>query len=324
MANEYMQKSLQDENTKQQLIFYGTASLVSLCYVLLTFFAPQTSNAFNLGQGQIFFLKFTIAVPYIARWFFAAYGLLALKRYISMAKDEDVAVTKLLRSFQNSIYWFIIGTILIALIGGVKSYFPENTDILPTYTIVTNYLYVFPSLIGFITIYRGVLHLRSSQEMSESKLASYMFNTLIVLFFSGFYIFLIYTNPSRQFSSDPANPATYYLPDLIILLTIVIPTFISWWFGFTSAFLLSDTVPHLVRAASFKGITKILYGIWSIIFSSIIIQSLLSLGSARLYAVGLGFLLLVIYIFIIFEVLGYYFIAHGSNDLRKSLNENNL
>lgn len=312
-----MQKFHQGHVAEQKWGYYAVVAFVSLLYLLLTFFAPQAANSFGLSREQIFFLKGTIALPYIATWFFAAYGLSTLELYLAAAKKEDVTMLALLRSFRNGLLWIVTGTIFVALIGGIKSYFAAITALLPVFTIVTNYLYVFPPLIGFLIIYKGVVRLESSEHKQNSNL----FNTIIVLIISAFYIFLISTNPTRQFSADPAIPATYFLPDSLILLTIIIPITLTWWLGFSAAFTMSDLIPYLARAELFKGITRILYGIWSIIFASIIIQGLLSLGGTRLYEIGLGILLLVIYVFIFLQGLGYFLIALGSNSLRRSAAE---
>lgn len=303
---------------KQQKIFYVCAVFASLIYLFLTFLAPQTANAFNLSPGQILFLKITIALPYLATWIFAAYGLSKLTQYIGEAKPEKTAMMDLFRSYRVGLLWIITGTVLVALIGGVRSYI-MNTSILPSLTIVSNYLYVFPSLFGFIAIFRGTLLLQSSPEMSEHKHREYLLITIIISVIASFYIFLIFTNPSRQFSADPTVAATYYLSDLLILLTIVLPIIITWWLGFFVAFTMSDLIPYIIRTEFIQGITRILYGIWSIIFASIIIQALLSLGSTRLYAIGIGFLLLIVYIFVLLQGLGYFLIALGSNELRKSM-----
>ncbi len=307
---------------RQQWVLYGTAFFASLFYALLTYLAPQAGNSFGLSKLKLLLLQLTIVIPYALTWFFSAYGLSTLGCYIEAAKSENIALVNLLRNFKTGLLWIVSGTILSAIVGGIKMFFMTDNNILPPMTIVINYLYIFPSLIGFIAIYRGVLQLRLSKEVSGNKPVSYIFTTFIVLLISGSYVYLLYTNPTRQFSADPTIPATYFLPDSLILITIVLPIIVSWWLGFYSVFTMSDLVPYLTGVGIFKGLTRILYGTWSIIFASIIIQALLSLGTARLYSVGLTILLLVIYMFIILQGMGYLLIALGSNSLQKSLNEN--
>lgn len=315
-----MQASQPEYNNKKQKLYYSIAVGASVLYLFLTFSAPPASNTFGFSPLQILLLKTTIALPYIATWILGVYGLSTLERYIDQTKEKNDGVIKLLSFLRTGILWILIGTIFVALLGGIRTaYFAENTNIRPLFTIATNYLYVFPQLIGFVLIYKGVARLHAAEEMSQHKHTSYLFTTFVVFLISCIYVFLLATNPTRQFSSDPALPATYYLPDILILLTIVIPILASWWLGFSAAFTMSDLIPHLTRAELFKGITRIVYGIWAIIFTSIIIQALLSLGGTRLYDLGIGIILLIVYIFITLQGIGYLFIALGSNTLRKSI-----
>lgn len=314
-----MQSAQPNNSNIKQKRYFTFAGVASLLYLCLTFFAPQmTNNTFNFSPLQILLLKITIAFPYIATWWFAVYGLSKLEQYIAIAKEENATMVLLLSSFRTGLLWIVTSTIIVALIGVIRPYFATNTDISPFFTILTNYLYVFPQLIGFFLIYRGVTQLQASKEMSEHKHTSYLLTTLVVFFIASIYLFLIATNPTRQFSSDPAIPATYYLPDVLILFTIILPILGSWWLGFSAAFTMSDIIPYLTRAELYKGLTRIVYGIWSIIFTSILIQALLSLGGTRLYGLGIGVILLVVYIFVLLQGIGYLFIALGSKTLQKS------
>jgi len=307
--------------TNKQWMYYGMGLLLILIYCYLSFFAPQNlfANTFSLNQLQVFFLKFIIAISFITTWILAVYGLSILHRYITLAKEKENPVIPLLRSLRTGLIWIVLGSIFFGFVGVIKSYFIPNTAVVHLFTIVANYLLVFPFLIGFITMYRGALIFQSTTEMSTHKHSSYLSNSIMVFIISLFYIFLIFTNPSRQFSFDPAVSATYYLPDVLILSTIVLPTIIAWWLGFYASFTISNLIPYLSHTEIFKGITRILYGIWSIIFTSIIIQALTSFGEARLNAIGLGALLLLIYVSVFLQGIGYLFVALGSNVLQKSL-----
>lgn len=310
--------------TTRQKVYYTAGLLAALLYLYLSFFAPQnpSSNAFDLSPAQRFFLRLTILIPYIATWVFGVFGLAALDRYVALTKGSNDVLGSLLRSLRTGFTWIIAGTISVALVGAIRSYVVPDNDTLPLFTIISNYLHVFPPLIGFLIIYRGAINLRSRPEMSEYKHGGHVPSTAIVLFISAFYIFLISTNPTRQ-ALQGSGAATYYLPDVIIGLTIVLPILVTWWIGFSVAFLMSDLVPYFTRPEIYKGITRILYGIWSIIFSSIIIQALVSLGAERLLELGLGGLLLVIYLFVFVQGLGYFLVAFGSRVLQRSVSEAN-
>src|SRR6266403_1167647 len=248
-----MESSHVNKTSTSQRLYYAIAGTASILYLCLTFFAPQANNIFGFSPLQIFLLKVTVALPYIAAWWFAVYGLSTLEKYIAAAKEENDVMIRLLGSVRNGLLWIIVSTVLVALIVGIRSYFANNIDIRPFFTIITNYLYVFPQLIGFFLIYRGVYQLQSSKEMSEHKHASHFLTAFVVFFISSIYLYLMATNPTRQFSANPTIPATYYLPDILVIFTIALPILASWWFGFSAAFTMSDLIPYLTRAELFKG-----------------------------------------------------------------------
>ena len=136
---------------KKQWIYYGIGVTASVIYLLLTFLAPATSNAFGLSSLQILLLKITVALPYIATWIFGVYGLSTLDKYIELTKDKNDNMTNTLIFLRSGLLWIIMGTILVGVIGSARSYFATNTEIRPLFTIVTNYLYIFPQLIGWGT-----------------------------------------------------------------------------------------------------------------------------------------------------------------------------
>lgn len=300
--------------------YYSIAFLASLTYVGLIMFTPASPSASRLGlnQGELLLLRFTIAVPYIITWFLAMYGLSALDKYLQSSKKKSDAIIKLLHSFWVGLLIVALGTLVVGVLGGVRPYFYPNTPPYQLLTIIMNYLYVFPPLIGFFLMFKKISQLRLSKELSGYKQRSYVSNTIIVIIVAIFYLFLLFTNPLRQASSDPTIPATYYLSDGFIIGTIAVPLMVAWWFGFSVAFSVGDIVPHLTRIDIYKGVNRILYGIWAIIFTSILIQSLLSLGTARLLQIGLGLLLFIIYIFVILQGVGYLFLALGAKNLQQS------
>lgn len=301
-----------------RLMYFGPFALVAVAYVLLTYFAPQAArnNSLQLSQMQITILKFTITLPYLITWTLAAYGFFALGQY-TMSKHEKNEFTPVLRALHKGLAWIIFGMLATGLLGAVQPYVTSQPHVVPVLTIITNYLYVFPLLVGFWVMHRGIVSSLSGRNILGKQYGDKFIRTVIVLIIMAFYIFLIFTNPNRQIALDATTPATYYLSDLMIIFTLIIPVFATWWLGFSVAFIMSDLIPLMANAKFFKATTKILYGIWSIIFTSILLQALLSLGSKRLFSIGIGLLLLLVYTFLLLQGLGYGFLALGINKLKK-------
>lgn len=299
-------------------INYSLLALAIVAYLGLTFFAPLTPTAANLQLSalQLVFLKLTVAIPYILTWTMAIYGLTILGQYLKTANNTENKLMPLLAALRKGLTWIIIGLIATVLVGALKSYSIFMPSALPAITIVTNYLYIFPLLMGIWELHKGTKKLRLLQQDAKLLLSDRIVRALIIVLLAAFYVFLVFTNPNRQVGPDAQTAASYYLPDPLIVLTIIVPIFSTWWLGFSVAFGLSDNIPRIASAAYFKAMTKILYGIWAIIFTSILLQTLLSLGTTRLLAIGLGMLLLLIYVFLLLQGLSYLFLALGIKKLK--------
>lgn len=187
---------------------------------------------------------------------------------------------------------------------------------IPVLTILTNYTHVFFPLAGFILMLRGLrIHantvpqsIPSAARSGERVIQSIGLTFLIAVA----YIWLVFTNPNRQFPLTPDSPASYYLSDPMLVLTIIFPLLTSWALGI---FVALETNHRLINLG-FGGRAKpLMNGILLIIFSSILLQLLLSLGSSRLLALGTGGILLLIYIFVGMQATGYFLLAKGTKTI---------
>jgi hypothetical protein len=306
---------LSSVNVSRGLLNYGLLGAAILLYLGLTYLAPQpaANNTLGLSQAQIDLLKLAVTIPYLLTWGIGVFGLTALGNYLKTSDEKTPELTPLLKALHSGVAWILISTIVTSLVGAIRTLRP---DLRVELTITANYLYIVPLLIGFWLIYKGVrvmLAQKASAGIKKSNLLQLVIATILVACYST----LIFTNPHREVG-DGAIPAAYYLPDFMIIATIIIPVFVVWWLGFSVAFKMSDLIPHVARAESFKSMTKILYGIWSIIFTSILVQILLSLGSNRLLHIGLSLILGLLYLFILLQGAGYLFLALGVRGLQKA------
>lgn len=296
------------------LIGYCLLAVAIAIYALLLYFSPQananSNNSLGLSRDQINLLKLTIILPYITAWALAVYGLTTLKRYTTSTKDLEEGFVTLLNAVHKGLAWIVAGMVLAAIIGALRPFLVSLPYAPQVLTIIVNYLYILPLMIGFWIMYQGAKRMQIVRRIEWPQWrADNIIKTVIVLVLVGFYVFLTFTNPSRS--------RTYALPDIAIILTIIIPMFITWWLGFSVAFIMSDLIPRVTRANLFKAMTRFLFGIWSIIFTSILLQAIFSLGSARLMSLGLGLILAIVYLFVILHGISYLFVALGVKNLKR-------
>ncbi|HTM68515.1 MAG TPA: hypothetical protein VL426_04395 [Candidatus Binatia bacterium] len=282
-------------------------------YAALNFLTPTTeNNALGLSPVSLALIRVSIVVPYLLAWLAGTYGALTLfDAAKSMPEKEDRSA---FRQIAMGILILLGGVIVTSFVSGIRSYMmPSGRDV-SSFVIVINYLYVFVPLAGFFYIFNGAGRLRGAPG-TELSAAWAICGTALLLLFSALYVWLIFTNPTRQTSSDPKIAPSYFLPDAAIVLTIVIPFLATCVLALLAILRLLRYYRGVTGFLYKRSSLHLMYGLLGVITGSLLLQALLSLGSGRLLGLGLGPLLLVIYVFLIVQTLGYVFVALGARKL---------
>ena len=306
-------EKLKDRN----FLYYGLILAAWLLYMYLTFYAPLTPAVKTLGlhEFQLNLLRITITIPYLAIWLVTMYGILKLNSYVKRTRQfpDGKALSKL----ASGLLILLIGVVFSSVLSALRSFLTFNSEVLAPITILINYSYVVFPLIGFLFIFLGSKDIIKIVKKATIPAGQKIVYLAPLLLFAVLYVWFIFTNPIRQISTEPTIPATYYLPDSLIILTIILPVIIGWVLGILAALnfqFYSKNVKGIIYRDSLSLFVR---GIYFIIGSSIFLQALLSLGSVRLINLGLQSLLILIYLFLAIQALGYYLIFLGSNKLTK-------
>lgn len=288
--------------------------LLWVCYLVISLTTPTTQNqAFQLSALQRYILQFTISVPLLAIWLSGIISGHQLHNYAEHLEDQDLKVT--FTRLSRGIYFLVLGSILTTILGSVRSRFLSDFSVQMTLTVINNYLYVFMPLIGLSLILQSAIELAKSNRASNLTFFRVAAAALIPILATVGHVWLISTNPSRQISTLAGVSPSYYLPDYLIYSTIVIPSFITWLIGSLAISYLRlyrRLVAGYIYQSSASFFTA---GLVLIIVSSVILQLLLSVGSTRLLALGLTPILAVVYLFIIFQTIGYLLIWRSAKKL---------
>ena len=299
--------------------FFTPSGLVVLIffiiYAVLTFITPQTITSqeqFQISDTALFWIRLSILVPYFLMWFTAFYSMRSLQL---VGKNAGEFAT-LGKSFSLGFLLFLAGTIATTTLGALRSLLVfSSPHLIPTLTILINYLYAFVPLGAFLLMYQGLKKSEQPETATIKQSDGIMIQSILTVVIIGLaYIPLIFSNPNRQIAFSVDTPASYYLPDFLIIITLVLPILVGWALGIVVALklnrkFLAFDLPH---AGTFVN------GIFLVVFASMILQAILSLGTARLYEFGLGIILILIYILVFFQVAGYVLIARGVRAFDKS------
>jgi hypothetical protein len=285
-------------------------------YVYLSLTTPTTpNNPIHLSAMQVTLLKLSVAIPYLLTWLAAAYSTIKIKRYAVAIKPskESYAFTNIARGTAILLASLILSTFA----SSIRSYFVGYAEMRSILTILTNYAYVFPYLLAFIFLLKGTRQLALQNGNLKISMSNYIFFTVLLIVLAYIWLELIFSNQYRVIAGTGSPFASYYLKDSLLILTIVLPSLITWVIGFFSVLQLRSYYKKVSGILYRRALSSLFYGVVGVIFASIFLQALLSLGARRLIDLGLERLLTLIYIFVIIQVVGFIFISRGARKLTK-------
>jgi hypothetical protein len=183
------------------------------------------------------------------------------------------------------------------------------------WNVFNNYMGIFFPLLSFFLMFLGSVQIARHIQPKVTRLAKATTVLLPVALFSVFYLFMIFTNPIRQISSDPTVPATYFLSDGMIVSTIVLPVIVTWLLGLLLVVNL-EHYSHFSKTINRPALVSFYNGIIIIVAITILSQVLSSLGSNRFSHLSLGVLLILVYALLGLVTFGFGLIAHGARKLQ--------
>jgi hypothetical protein len=302
-----------DKNSRWNPVAYAFVLLAEAAYAVLTIMAPRnpSQNALGLTPFELMLLQLTIVVPYMVAWLAGTRGALGFRSCGAVIPEDEGG--RGFRAFGYGVAMLVAGSLLTALIGACRSYAAPGSSAVVAVTIVNNYVYVLTSLLAYVFLFRGAGRLVGKAENRAYGRDDLLMAVILGIVIAGLYAPLVYTNPARQVPVDPGSVATYYLPDALIALTIILPFAVAWTLGFMTAMRIARYAPPGRDPRQKKAVREFVNGLWMTLFSSILLQLLVSIGTDRLLALGLGSILALIYAFIILQIAGFVLISAGSN-----------
>lgn len=279
---------------------------------LLTPQDPATADKFHLSTTTLNLLIVSVSLPYLICWLFGMSGWLYLhdftkKRPKGAERDGFTKITYGLLALVASL-------IVPTLIRAIYMYISHDSTS-AGWNIFNNYMGIFFPLLGFLLMFMGSTQIASQITPRVSRVAKFTTVFFPVALFSVFYLIMIFTNPTRQFSMDSSVQPTYFLPDSMIIGTIILPVIATWFLGLLLVLNL-EHYSHYSKTINRPGLVTFFNGIIIIVAITILTQVLASLGDSRFANLNLGVLLAIIYVFLGILTLGYGLIARGAKRLQ--------
>ncbi|MDB5182530.1 MAG: hypothetical protein JWO47_314 [Candidatus Saccharibacteria bacterium] len=295
---------------RNKLTIYFFLAL-TLLYVAIVMFSPADPSAtakYHIDQSQIRLLTLTIVVPLVVIWLTALYGSVRIHDYSKVIKDTKEGIAFKLVS--RGLLFIAFSLPANAVFGAVLSYFTvKNPNFQSTATILRNYFNIILPAAGLLTINKGASALIST--LRKIRPVTWPPLTLPgIIIASSVYTWLITTRP---FSA--AGDTGYYLPNWIILATLSIPYLYIWCRGILAAvkfFVYKQNIRGVIYK---KSLGLLATGIATIIILSVASQILITL-SARLNRLNLTPILILVYVLVALNALGFGLVARGAKKLK--------
>jgi hypothetical protein len=245
----------------------------------------------------------------VASWIFSLIGSVRVKNYSTLISRSADG-----RAFD----WLGVGFLILAMsqplsamIASVFARVETNSpQLIPTLTIISNYISMALVGIGLVVISAGAGRLRQLVKAPPSKLAQDIWAVFFVIFSALYAYFII------QPIHTPLARRVYFLPDWLLVVSIAIPYMLIWYKGLTAVFDLFLYQRRITGKIYKESLRYLAAGILVVIVTSVGTRVLTTI-STSLCGFNLTPLLLVVYALVLLNAAGFLLIAFGANKLRR-------
>ncbi len=299
---------------KKHLLFYGALGILSCCYLALTMTSPleQASRTFQTSSFQLRLMQLSIVLPVIIIWFVALWGSLRFKDYAkSIISSKDGSA---LNVVANGLLILVFGLAVSSTLQSVQPHL-RGSPRFNEGVIMHNYLDLFIVLVAFGTIYKGAWKLVSLVKFKNIRGAQ-IGVILAIVVIGILFAWLLAINPHRQTSPDISRIVPYYLPDWLLITTLLLPYLVAWFLGFMAAICVHLYQKHSAGIIYRRAAQRLSVGLLGIVGSSVLIQALGAIGPS-LSQLKLAGILGLLYLLLIAYGVGHVLVATGAKQLAK-------
>ena len=295
-------------------VFVWTFLALLATYVILAFILPtdpQTLSRYGLTQLSARLLNLSIVVPISLIYLSALYGFIHINNYAN--KVIGTKEGPHFKRLAEGIGVLVFSLPVTSIVGSLRSYARHvQPDLLPSISILRNYLVLVLVFVSILLIAKGAQGLYGSLKRQKENMQQFSFYGVIgPVLLASIYTWLVIA----QGYSTPDNEP-YFLPDWLIVTTIIVPYVFVWCLGVRAAVHLLAYQVGVKGVVYKRAISNLAVGIAVIILISILIQFITSL-SGVLSRLNLTPILVIVYLLIALYVVGYGLVARGAKKLKQ-------
>ena len=303
-----------------QIWGYSLTFIVWLTYVSysITRNNSETLIKYHLTKAGLIGIMIGYNIPILIIWFVILYAVFGFYNYsISIGEPRE---SKIFKYITIALAVFFFNFFFSDIINIFQSYVTNHYSVLSTQqnaiTIIQNYLAVLVSLLAYWYLFKGASGIVKSinLKITNNDLTYKIAYPLIA--FGVLYVYTIFQNPNRTISHNANIKATFALPGYLILLTIVLPYLVAWFFGFSALYEFIKYQKN-TNGLIYKSIFKKLTIGFSIIIVLTVALQLFQQYDKSLATSHLNTILTVIILLILLIAVAFLLIGSGARQLTK-------
>jgi predicted membrane protein len=291
---------------KRNYSWYVFIALI-LAYVATIFFIPADPHAlekYHLTAAKAQLISVSVALPVIGIWLVAFYGLSRIQRYAQAVKNstEGPPFHTLVAGLLISVVGLPLSSIVGALLSRLAVVHPE---LMPSTVIMRNYFNLLLALVAFYLVGNGAEALTRLVRGRRPQLGH---QGWVIAFITCASLF------AWLITTQQAGSNVYYLPDWLVIMTLVIPYTYIWYRGAAAAYCMYFYQKNIQGSLYRRALSSLSAGIAVVIGASMFLQFLTTF-SERISRLNLTPILMLIYLIVVLWAIGYGFIARGAKRL---------
>jgi len=272
---------------------------------------PQTASRLGLSDLAVRLLNLTVVIPISLVYLTALYGFVHIDTYANKVLDTKEGPH--FKTLANGLAVLVFSLPVTSVLGSLRSYARHaQPDLLASVSIMRNYVVLVLAVAALVLIAKGAQGLYGTLKRQSSELRHLSFYGMIgPVLLASLYTWLVIAQGYATPGDEP-----YFLPDWLIILTIVVPYVFAWCLGIRAALQLRAFRRGVKGVVYKRAINSLAVGIAVVILVAILIQGVTSLGGA-LNRLNLTPLLALVYFLVSLYVVGYGLIARGAKKLKQ-------
>jgi hypothetical protein len=267
---------------------------------------------FHISTTKATVLSLAVVIPYLIIWAIALIGYLKFRRYVRRIRPSRDGQAMFV--VMCGLFWLLLWLPINSIVGNLTNHLSDTHHAWASNLYRAN---LFVSLgilfVAFLLLYIGSMRIMALKEEwhldAKALLWRQVFYTTYACF-SALYIFAVFA--ANRHSSQPVS---LYFSDAVLLLAIMVPRLIMWFFGVHAVWNIRSFSRNTVAPIYREAFKYVAAGVGLITLCLVTIGILTTSNGLSHY--NLGIILVIVYAILVVMAAGWLVLGRGAGKLER-------